>query len=100
MPSHLTRRHILAGAAATAAVAAMPTASAIAAVERAPMFTLPDPSLMAWTPGRAYRQRELIAVSGRWHVVMFDHVADAEPSDRYLSRPLRIDGGIFVEEDA
>ncbi|MDO9442561.1 MAG: hypothetical protein Q7T73_16870 [Beijerinckiaceae bacterium] len=32
----LTRRHLLAGAAATAAVAAMPAAHAIAAVEQAP----------------------------------------------------------------
>ncbi len=39
MPSQLTRRHVLAGAASVAAVVAMPAASAIAAAVEAPIMT-------------------------------------------------------------
>lgn len=98
MPSHLTRRQILASAASVAAVAAMPAGMAIAAVEGAPMFTLPDPALMAWTPCRVYQPRELVTIAGRWHVVMMPHMSLDEPSERYISGPLRIEDGRFVEE--
>jgi hypothetical protein len=93
----LTRRRLLASAAATAAVAAVPSV-AIAAVERAPeawSITFPE-----WEPGRVYQMRELLTVAGRCHVVMMPHVSADEPSERYISRPLRIEDGRFVEEDA
>jgi hypothetical protein len=96
----LTRRQILAGAAATAAVAAMP-AAAIAEIEQAAEpVTYLDPAVMAWTSGRVYRPRELVTIAGRFHCVLFSHVAEDEPSTRYMSRPLYIhDDGRFVEED-
>jgi hypothetical protein len=98
MPSLLTRRHVLLSAAATAAVAAMPAAVAIAAVEQAPVEISLAPAWVAWTPGRVLRPRELLRIASRWHVVLFDHVAGDEPSERCLSRPLRIEDGRFVEE--
>ena len=97
----LTRRHLVISTAATAACAAMPAASAIAAAETAPAVTYMDPALVAWTPGRFYRSRQLISVAGRWRCVMMLHIASDEPSDRYLSRPLRInEDGVFEEESA
>ena len=97
----LTRRHVLAGAAATAAVAAMPAVSAITAVEEAPeAVTYLDPALMAWTPGRLMQPRELFYIGDRLHVALFEHVAGDVPSDSYISRALRIEDGLFVEEDA
>ena len=101
MPTSLTRRHLLAGASATAAVAAMPAAAIAAVEETAPAVTYMDPALLAWKPGRMLWPRELVMIADRLHVVMIAHVAEDEPSERYLSRALRIDeDGRFREEDA
>ncbi len=96
----ISRRHLVASAAATAAVAAMPAAAIGAVAEVAEPIRYMDPALLAWTPGQLLRPRQLIEIAGRLHVVLFDHVAVDEPSSRYISRPLITDDdGFFVEED-
>jgi hypothetical protein len=78
MPSQLTRRHVLVGAAATAAVAAMPAAAAIAAVEQAPVKKLlgslsrpgrrPAPPLQSAIQSMRDIERYLDAEATRGHV--------------------------------
>ena len=67
MPA-LTRRHLLAGAAATAAVAAMP-AAAIGATETAIVVSLEETPLGAtitdWLPGVPYVRGEVVRYGSR-----------------------------------
>jgi D-aminopeptidase len=66
MPTELTRRQILAGAAATAAVAATPAAAAIRMAERAIVVSVEETPLGAtitdWMPGVPYVRGEVV----RW----------------------------------
>lgn len=100
MTADLSRRHLLVGAAATAAVAAMPAAALAAVEETAVAVTYLDPAGLEWRPGSFYRMRQLITVAGRWHVVMLDHMSEDRPSERFLSRPLSINSDGWFEEEA
>lgn len=92
----LSRRHVLAGAGATLAAAALP-AAAVAAEQ----VTYMDPTVLAWRPECCYVMREIVMVANRFHVVMVDHMSGDTPSDRYLGRPLYIGAdGRLVEESA
>ncbi|WP_398482533.1 hypothetical protein [Tardiphaga sp.] len=72
----LSRRNLLIGSAATAAVAAMP-AAAIAAVKEAPLaFMAPE-----WTPGRHIAIGEIVRINGVLHWCA-GHVTADTPSER------------------
>jgi len=60
-----------------------------------------DPAELAWAPETSYVRRQIITIDNRLHVVLFDHFSEEAPSDRYISRPLRVgDNGRFIEDVA
>jgi hypothetical protein len=76
----LTRRQILAGAAATAACAAVPAAAIAELAEKAPAWSMTFPD---WTPGRFYSVGEVVRIGGGLHRVMVPHYGDDEPCDYF-----------------
>lgn len=71
----ISRRHLLAGAAATAAVAAVP-AVAIGAVEMAPAWSM---TLPAWEPGTFYTVGSMVRIGNRLHRCMRAHIGGDIP---------------------
>lgn len=95
----LSRRQVLAGAAATAAADNLPVAAAIAK----PGISFDDflPRSKAWMPAQALQCGDLLWVNGVPRLILASHVSGEAPSDTLLSRRLYIDDeGRIVEERA
>jgi len=89
----MNRRQILAGAAATAAVAAMPAVAIGAAAKERDygyLFYL-DPDDHEWRPGRHLWAPEFVTIGGCWHLSLADHDTGDAPSDLYISGPVILD---------